>query len=406
MNVETSVNSKLEPDLRYNKLYGELGSGAISTEPYISPEFFRKEKEKLFRKAWLGVCRADDLASPGDYRVIDLASIDASVIIVRGRDNVLRGFHNACPHRCNKILQPGSGKNKRAIMCNFHGWTFDLTGKLVDCPAQELFIDFDPSKRGLVPIALEVWEGFVFVSREPDRNLEQWLGPIHDRYAGYFDRFKLAGHFSTTLNANWKIIVDANNEAYHAPVLHRVNLRDAAAGKDNPNARFNSVRLYDMHCEMSLWGNPDYRPTAVEGLGFRYADRPLWPAMATVDETLPPGINPSRDPLWIFDLMIVFPTFNLLMARDYYLWVQYWPLAVDQTRIELMTFLEPAATAGQVFAQEYMLTHMHDTQREDWSTVEGTHQMMLTGAINELQLCDEEVVIRHNQRVLRDFVGE
>lgn len=401
--MSTSATSPSTVEHRYSKLYKDLGVGPVSVEPYISQEFFEKERELVFKKAWLGVARAEEMPNPGDYKVIDLASIQASVIIIRGRDNVLRAFHNACPHRCNKIMQEGCGKDKRAIMCNFHGWTFDLTGKLVDCPAQELFIDFDPSEHGLVPIALDVWEGFVFVSREPDRTLTEWLGEIGPRYGGYFDRFKLAGHFSTTLNANWKIIVDANNEAYHAPTLHRVNLRDAAAGVDNPHARFNSVRLYEMHCEMSLWGNPDYRPTPVEGLGFRYADRPLWPAMGTISD-LPIGINPNRDPKWIFDLLIIFPTFNLLMARDYYLWVQYWPLAVDKTRIELMTFLAPAKTPGDKFAQEYMLSHMHDTQREDWSTVEGTHQMMLTGAVKQLQLNDEEVIIRHNQNVLHTMM--
>lgn len=401
MNV---IDTHLDPNLRYVKQYSELGTGPISTESYISPEFFEREKSLVFRKAWLAVCRDDELPNAGDYKVVDVPILDTSLIIIRGRDGVVRGFHNVCTHRCNKLLQSGSGTDKRAISCNFHGWTFDLTGKLVDCPAQELFVDFDRSEHNLVPIALEVWEGFVFVSREPDRTLEQWLGPIHGRYGNYFNRFKLAGYFSTTMKTNWKIIVDANNEAYHAPTLHRVNLRDAAAGKDNPHARFNSVRLYDLNCEMSLWGNPDYRPTPVEGLGFRYADRPLWPATGGVDDVLPPGINPNRDPRWIFDLLVVFPTFNLLMARDYYLWVQYWPISVGETKIELFTYLEPAKKPGDLFAQEYMLCHMHDTQREDWSTVEGTYEMMRSGAVKELTLNDEEIIIRHNQRVLHGLM--
>ena len=38
---------------RYHDLYPEIGTGAVSTEPYYSEEYFELEREYLFKKVWI-----------------------------------------------------------------------------------------------------------------------------------------------------------------------------------------------------------------------------------------------------------------------------------------------------------------------------------------------------------------
>ena len=39
---------------------------------YRSTEVFRTEKEHIFCREWLGVCREEELPNPGDYLVLDV----------------------------------------------------------------------------------------------------------------------------------------------------------------------------------------------------------------------------------------------------------------------------------------------------------------------------------------------
>jgi phenylpropionate dioxygenase-like ring-hydroxylating dioxygenase large terminal subunit len=44
----------------------DMGTVPLPVEPYISAEFFEKEREKIFRRAWLEVARVEELPNPGD----------------------------------------------------------------------------------------------------------------------------------------------------------------------------------------------------------------------------------------------------------------------------------------------------------------------------------------------------
>ena len=56
---------------------------------YRSPEVFRTEKERIFCREWIGVCREEDLPKPGDHLVLDV--LGESVLLVRNREGELFG---------------------------------------------------------------------------------------------------------------------------------------------------------------------------------------------------------------------------------------------------------------------------------------------------------------------------
>lgn len=128
-------------DKRWAEKYPDVGTGPVSAEPLVSAEHFALEKDKVFRRAWLNVGRLDDVPNPGDYIAKDLTACDASVLVIRGKDGRVRGFHNVCSHRGNKLLWDAKGHCKGAITCGFHAWSYNTKGELTWVSDEENFFD-------------------------------------------------------------------------------------------------------------------------------------------------------------------------------------------------------------------------------------------------------------------------
>ena len=78
-------------------------------------------------RVWQIAGRVDELPKVGDWKEYEIH--DQSFVIVRGKDEKLRGFVNACRHRGNVLCQ-GTGNAKRGFLCQYHLWSYDLEGKL------------------------------------------------------------------------------------------------------------------------------------------------------------------------------------------------------------------------------------------------------------------------------------
>ena len=145
------------------------------------------------------------------------------VLLVRGRDEVLRGFVNVCRHR-GSVLCEGEGR-RETIQCPYHAWTYDLDGSLRTAPRADREIGFDRDELGLVPVAVETWGPFVFVSPDADAvPLADHLGELPRLLAeGGVDVDALEFSFraeSDPYDANWKVIVENYLECYHCSVAH------------------------------------------------------------------------------------------------------------------------------------------------------------------------------------------
>ena len=208
--------------------YPELGTGPVSYEDSISPEFYELEREAIFKRAWLNVGRVEQLPRNGSYFTKEIAVASTSLIVVRGMDGEIRAFHNICRHRGNKLVwaDDPSAETKgscRQFVCKYHGWTYGLDGSCSFVQQEREFFDLDKSDYGLVPVHCDVWSGFIFVTfeREPRQTLVEFLGPMVRALEGYpfhlqTERF----YYRSEVSGNWKLFMDAFQEFYHAPVLH------------------------------------------------------------------------------------------------------------------------------------------------------------------------------------------
>src|SRR5690348_7763513 len=161
-----SPDSKLPP----NERYAHLGSDRLPIEPYISPAYYESEKRHIFKRVWQHVGRESEIPKPGDFFVVDLPASDASLIVIRGRDGVIRAMHNVCSHRLNKVVYEERG-SARKLFCKFHGWSYETDGRLAGVPEERFFRPLDREQCGLTAAAADVWQGFIFVNVDPKPRL-------------------------------------------------------------------------------------------------------------------------------------------------------------------------------------------------------------------------------------------
>ena len=148
---------------------------------YTSDTVFEHEKEEIFYKTWLCMAHAGEVAKPNDY--ITRQIIGENILIVRGKDGVLRAFYNVCPHRGHELLQ-GSGKAKNVITCPYHAWTFKLDGNLALARNCDHVAEFDKDRANLVPVKVEEYAGFIFINMDPNATcVEDQLGGFAKKLA-------------------------------------------------------------------------------------------------------------------------------------------------------------------------------------------------------------------------------
>lgn len=188
---------------------------------YSNREFFQLEVERIFKRSWLLAGHVSELEKPGDFVTFD--AVNERAIIVRGADGKLRGFHNVCRHRGGRIVRADEGNCNKAIVCPFHGWTYNLDGSLKNVPAINTFPNLDKASHGLVPLELEVWNGFVFLRFGGDgESVGDLLRTVEDKISPYRpqDVRPLWPAVKITQPVNWKVVHDIDNEGYHVPIGH------------------------------------------------------------------------------------------------------------------------------------------------------------------------------------------
>ena len=75
---------------RWSRRHPELGTAPISTDRFISPEFFERERKQIFSKSWINVGSVHDLAGPNSFFTRDLAVLDKAILITQDAEGAIR----------------------------------------------------------------------------------------------------------------------------------------------------------------------------------------------------------------------------------------------------------------------------------------------------------------------------
>jgi phenylpropionate dioxygenase-like ring-hydroxylating dioxygenase large terminal subunit len=190
---------------------------------YSNKHLFKMEMKKVFSTHWQLVCHVSDVSEPGAYVTFDIGNERA--VVVRGKDNVVRAFHNLCRHRGSRVVGDSSGVCKNVLTCPFHGWSFNLDGTLRGASRASTLPKLDPVKWGLKPVETEIWQGFVFIRfKKGEQGSVKSLMQRFDKELAPYDLESLIGvggdFVFAEAEANWKSMRDVDNEGYHVATAH------------------------------------------------------------------------------------------------------------------------------------------------------------------------------------------
>ncbi len=201
-----------------------LAAATLPPHCYTAPAFYAREIERIFRRHWNLIGRAEQVPRPGDFLSVDLAG--APLVVLRGDDGILRAFANSCRHRGARLVS-GTGAC-RALSCPYHGWSYARDGSLIAAAGMDQTEGFNHADYGLIPVQLAEWAGFMFVNLAgvgPD--LAAHLGNL----AGLLGSHRAETMVCTRLReydlaCNWKLCLENQRESYHVATVHRATLKD------------------------------------------------------------------------------------------------------------------------------------------------------------------------------------
>jgi len=228
----------------------DIGPGTVDAGLYTDPQRYQRERATVLRRSWQVICRSAEIAAPGDF--ITWEGHGETIVITRRKDGGVAGFHNVCQHRGARIVKQASGCARR-FTCRWHSWVYDLQGSVTGVPDRE---DFDASALdGLAapPLECAEWGGWVWaVLAGPGAAppLLEWLGDDITTDLGVYrmQDMHLAEKLVWDVPVNWKVIVDAFNENYHAAHLHAKNTKP----QDVRDGRFSTYFVLGRHGMMVI----------------------------------------------------------------------------------------------------------------------------------------------------------
>src|ERR1700678_1218879 len=132
---------------------------------YIDQTVFEREREAIHFRNWHYAGGIQELAKPGDY--VTARILDQTIIVIRGKDQEIRGFYNVCQHRAHELLR-GRGR-VNMITCPYHAWTYAVDGRFTGARGTAPLPNFENSAFNLKPVRVEVFaEKWIFFNLNPD----------------------------------------------------------------------------------------------------------------------------------------------------------------------------------------------------------------------------------------------
>jgi choline monooxygenase len=187
---------------------------------YFDPEIYALECRAVFGGAWQCAGRTDQVSEPGSFFTIEIAG--EPVLVVRDEQGTLRAFHNVCRHKAAQVMNEPQGKATK-LRCRYHGWTYDLAGRLRGVPEFDGVADFRREDNGLVEMAVDTCGPLVFVHHgKPKQALKDFLAPFPEMTLGLgLERMRFVRRQDYELGCNWKVFVDNFLDGgYHVNTVH------------------------------------------------------------------------------------------------------------------------------------------------------------------------------------------
>src|SRR5438270_345197 len=151
--------------------------GTVDRRIFSAQHIYEMELEQIFARCWNFVAHESQIPNPGDFFQNYIG--EDRVIAVRDKEGGLQVLLNTCRHRGNAVCRAEEG-HASSFMCTYHGWTYDLQGKLVGVPGFKDYYheDLNREEWGLISAAkVDSYKGFIFATLDPEApDFNEYLG--------------------------------------------------------------------------------------------------------------------------------------------------------------------------------------------------------------------------------------
>jgi carnitine monooxygenase subunit len=346
---------------------------------YHDPEFFAYEADRVFRPSWQVVCHLNDIPNAGDYMTFDF--LGESIVALRGDDGDVRALHNVCRHRAARLLDGPSGHCDRRLTCRYHGWSYDLRGRLGGVPFRETFVDLDLAAHGLKPVEHEIYHGFIFIRLDGSGpSVAEMMSPYEAEIAAYRmeDMVPLGRVTLRPRAVNWKNISDNYSDSLHINVAHPGLTR--LFGK--------SYGIEAREWVHKMWG--------------RLRDEPSINRSERMYQTYLPRVAhlpEDRQRLWVY--FKLWPNVAFDIYPDQIDFMQFVPVSATSTMIREIAYVHPDARREMKAARYLNWRINRQVNKEDTDLINRVQAGMASSSYEAGPLGATEVCLRQFARKLR-----
>jgi Rieske 2Fe-2S family protein len=318
--------------------FGE--STMLPGEAYASEAVLSWERRHFFAGSWPCLGRTAELCGASTQRALVIGDIG---VVLTFAGEAVRAFANTCRHRAHELLPAGASNDRPALVCPYHGWSYQLDGGLRSAP--RMAEGFNRANLGLVELPAVDWHGWLFVNAAATAvPFGEHLGTLGRHVDPYRpERLVVKSRHRYEVAANWKVIVENYHECYHCPQIH-----PELCAVTPPNSG-------DNWHEPGAWvgGSMDLRPHAqTMSLDGRSGGVML------------DGVD-QRQVRYVG----LFPNLLLSLHPDYVLTHRLEPLAPDRTLVECEWLF-----AAEVTDPSYAVDFWDLTNRQDWRACEAVQR--------------------------------
>jgi len=350
---------------------------------FSSPEIYRLDLDRIWRRGWLFVGHSCELRRTGDYLRVDV-DVD-SILVIRGDGGRIHAVHNVCRHRGSLLCDDPCGHVSK-LVCPYHQWAYGLDGRLLAWRGMQA--DLRREDFGLLTVPVEEVGGFLFIhiGSEPRpfdaarTCLEPLLAPQG------FQRAKVAKRVDYTVNANWKVVWENNRECYHCNINHpqyiRANFDHYNADDTSPEirdqiarvvqrseAKWSAKGLAATHTQTGMTLFPD----AARGIWFSANRTPLidgWVSESMDGRQVAPLMGDYRDTDVGTLRMRALPNFWNHSSCDHGVSTRLLPAGPTTTHIRVWWLVDEKAEEGRDYDLAKLMPFWQLTSEQDWEICE------------------------------------
>jgi Rieske 2Fe-2S family protein len=348
--------------------------GPLPRDFYVSPDIFKADMDRIWRRYWLYAGHVCIIPKPGDWMTWNIGY--DSVIVSRGQDNEIRAFHNTCRHRGAKVCREEHGSG-RAFTCPYHAWTYELDGRLRTPTEREFGVH--QSKLGLHPVPLKDIGGILFVALGDDPvSFERVVEEVAPKmlHQGLNDA-KLAKTMRYHVKANWKLIFENNRECYHCNTAHPEYVKgtyDTARFVPNLEAEVEQQTEAALCRFRNLGLEIDgvMASSEMTGAYWRAARTPLmegWKTQSLDGKPVAPLMGTFREKnAWSDGTLrtTIFPNFWQHASDDHAVSTRITPLDATNCQVDVYWFVHKDAVEGRDYQLDKLMPFWQRTSEQDW----------------------------------------